>query len=307
MLKAQFCSTCIFLLALFSINRVYASDHFLRAVGIYSEGKFFEASIEFERAIFYEKDSNHIALYKYYKSLCYKGLAKYDRAMEELNSINMKNVPDSIFMVIHYEQILCSYLNNDLNQALHNIDEIYMRFRDTLKILEFIPLDILCLNACREWDNALILWNYYIENSMLEDSAKNDFKQEIYRLYTKKNIPRFCSPGKAAKLSGFLPGSGQIYCGAVTEGSFNLLINATLLFYTIREFYYKYYVTGYMVGGKLFRKFYKGGIRRANLLALEKNDEGIKKFNAENSSLMIRFYNTKSSENPGSSIDFRYP
>jgi hypothetical protein len=296
MLKAIFCSICIFLSALFSTNRIYASDHFSRAVGIYSEGKYFEASIEFERAIYYENDSDRIALFKYYKSLCYKGLKKYDKALEELNSVNMENIPDSLFLAFHYEMVLCSFLNNDLNQALHDIDEVYMRFSDTLKILEFLPLDILCLNAARQWDNAFILWDYYIENTMLPDSAMDGFKQDIYKLYAETNIPRFYSPWKAKKLSAFLPGSGQAYCGAVLEGTFNFLINAAFLFYGVWEFYYKYYFTGYMVGWRYFKKFYNGGIRRAGMLALEKNNEGIKKFNAENSSLMTRILNTGFSE-----------
>jgi len=285
-------------LTLFSVNGIYASDYFSYALKIYSEGRFFEASIEFERAIYYESDSNRIALCRYYKSLCYKGLGRYDKALEELGNVNVELMHDSLFLNFQYEQVLCSYLNKDLNQALYNIDRIYMRFKDTLKILEFIPLNILCLNACRQWDNAQILWNFYINNSRLNDSVKNNFKQEVKRLYSKKNLPRFYSAGKAEILSSFLPGSGQIYSGAVLEGSFNAIINLTFLYYTFTQFYRKYYITGYFAGLKLFNKFHAGGIRRAKSLTEEKNENGVKTFNSENISLMSRFINTKSSENP---------
>ena len=223
-------------MTLFSVNGIYASDYFSHALKIYSEGRFFEASIEFERAIYYESDSNRIALCRYYKSLCYKGLGKYDKALEELGNVNVEPMHDTLFLGFQYEQVLCSYLNKDLNQALYNIDRIYMRFKDTSKILEFIPLNILCLNACRQWDNAQILWNFYINNSRLNDSVKNNFKQEVKRLYSKKNLPRFYSEGKAEILSSFLPGSGQIYNGAVLEGSFNAIINLTFLYYTFTQF-----------------------------------------------------------------------
>jgi hypothetical protein len=295
MLKALFCSICIFLLTLFSINRIYGSDYFEYALKILSEGKFFEASIEFERTIYYENDSSHKAQYKYYKSLCYKGLKRYDKALEELNSIKMEFLPDSLFLPFRYEQILCSYLNNDLNQALHNIDEINLRYKDTLSIVELIPLEILCLNACRQWGNALILWDFYIDNLQIQESLKNDFKNEINKLYDKKNIPGFHSPVKAKKLSSFLPGSGQIYSGAVFEGSISFLINAALLYYTFTEFYNKNYITGYFIGLGFFEKFYKGGRYRANLLAQNRNEEEIKKFNAEISSLIIKILNANHS------------
>jgi tetratricopeptide (TPR) repeat protein len=293
MLKALSYSTCIFLFLLLSGSKVYASDYFSNALRIYTEGRFFEASIEFERAIYYESDSNCIAQYKYYKSLCYKGLAKYDQALEELKEIHLKNVPDTLYLMIRYEQALCAYLNNDVTQALHNIDEIKIRSKDSLKSSDIILLDILCLNATRKWDNAFKLWNNYIENLHLQDSVKNIFKREIVKVYNKENIPRLYSPGKARKLSCFIPGSGQIYCGFVPEGLFNFFINASLLGYTIWEFYSKYYFTGDIIGLKLFGKFYIGGINRANNLAIEKNKHGILKFNAESSSLMIRVFDAK--------------
>jgi len=290
MLKLKYFSTCVFLLTLFSINRICASDYFLNALRIYTEGRFFEASIEFERAIYYETDSNLISVSKYYKSLCYKELGEYDKALEELAKENMESLPDSIFLAFGYEKVLCSYMKEDLNQALFNIDKVYQRFKDTLRILEFLPLNILCLNSCREWNNAMILWNYYIDNSRLNDSVKVNFRQEVNRLYDKKNLPGFYFPDKAERLSTYLPGSGQIYCGALPEGLFNLSINGTLLYYAFSQLYNKFYFTGYFVGLKLFNKFYSGGIRRARSLALEKNEKGIKSFNLKNSTLMKRLY-----------------
>jgi len=284
-------------LTLFSINRICASDYFLNALRIYSEGRFFEASIEFERAIYYESDSNRIATCKYYKSLCFKELGEYDRALEELGKVNMESLPDSIFLVFGYEKVLCSYLNEDLNQALHNIDKVYQRFKDTLSILEFLPLNILCLNSCREWNNAMILWNFYIDNSSLNDSVKKSFRQEVKILYDKKSVPEFYFVDKAERLSTYWPGSGQIYCGALPEGLFNLSINGTMLYYAFSQFYNKFYFTGYFVGLKLFNKFYSGGIRRAKSLAVEKNEKGIKAFNLKNSNLMSRFFILNSTPN----------
>jgi tetratricopeptide (TPR) repeat protein len=293
MLKTLFCSICIFLLTILSASSLYASDYFSNALRIFSEGRFFEASIEFERAIYYENDSNRIAQYKYYKSLCYKGLAEYDKALGELKSINMHRVPDSLSFMVLYEKALCSYLDNDVNQALRDIDEIRIKFKDTLIYTDILPLNILCMNTRRNWGNALTLWNKYIENSRLQDSLKDIFKKEMVKLYRIENIPRFYSPEKAGNLSRFIPGSGQMYCGSIPEGALNFLINVTFLGYSAWEIYSRYYFTGNFIGLGLFNKFYMGGIHRAYNLAMEKNEEGIKRFNAENSSLMIRIISTK--------------
>lgn len=291
MLRTRFFSTCIFLCVIYSTNRIYASDYFLNALRIFSEGQFFAASIEFERAIFYETDNIRIAQCKYYKSCCYKELGEHKKALEELSEINSYKLPDSLFFLIRYEQALCNYLNNDPNQSIWNIDEIRIRFPDSSKTIEMIPLNILCLNALREWHDALNLWNYFLDNSGLQDTIKEDFKTKINLLYNIRNIPKIHSPKKAENLSRFIPGSGQIYCGAILEGTFNLFMNVSLLGFAFYEFYSQYYFTGYFVGLGLFNKTYNGGIHRAGLLALEKSQDGINKFNELNNSLIINIMN----------------
>ena len=274
MSKTRFFLICIFLCVTLSTNRIFASDYYSNAFRIFSEGKFYISSIEFERAIFYETDNNKIAQCKYYKSLCYKELGDSLRALEELSEINMFNLPDSLFFLIRYEQAVCNFLNNDPNQSLWNIEEIRFRFPDSLKTIDIIPLNILCLNALRKWDEAINLWNFLLNNSELKDLEKKGYEVKLNNLYNKRKIPKFHSPKKAENLSRFIPGSGQMYCGAVFEGTFNLIMNASLLTYSFFEFYSKYYFTGYFVGLGIFNKTYNGGMHRAKLLAGEKTWKG---------------------------------
>jgi hypothetical protein len=288
MLKTRFFSICIFLCVILSTNRIYASDYYANALRIFSEGKFFVASIEFERAIYYETDNIKIAQGKYYKSLCYKGLGENIKALAELSEINLFNLPDSLFFLIKYEQAFCNYSNNDPDQSIWNIGEIRFRFPDSLRIYDIIPLNILCLNALREFDGASDLWKYFLDNSGLKDSVKKDFEAKVNILYDNRNIPKFRSPKKAENLSRFIPGSGQMYCGALLEGAFNLLMNTAILGYSFYEFYSHYYFTGYIVGLGIFNKTYTGGMHRANLLAGEKNLNAMNKFNLKASALMIR-------------------
>ena len=79
-----------------------------------------------------------------------------------------------------------------------------------------------------------------------------------------------------------------MYTGAVAEGSVNFLLNATLLSFALYEFYTEYYITGYFVGLGLFNKTYHGGMRRAGLLAEQKNKDALNKLNLETSSLIIK-------------------
>ena len=291
----RFFSICIFLCATLSANRIFASDYYSNALRIYHEGHLFVASIEFERAIYYETDYNNIARSKYYKSLCYKGLGETGKALEELDEINMFNLPDSLFLLIKYEQALGNYLINDPDKSLLNFEEIRFRFPDSLTTIGIIPLNILCLNSLRKWDEAFRLWNYYLDKSGLDDTITMNYKNRISKLYSKKNIPVYRSPKKAENLSRFIPGSGQMYCGAVAEGTFNFVINASLLGFAFYEFYTRYYFTGYFAGLGLFNKTYHGGMHRAGLLAAQKNTERINKFNLETSSLMIRVLDSDTS------------
>lgn len=297
MLKTRFYSICIFLCAILSTNRINASDPFSKAFSIFSEGRYFVASIEFERAIFYETDNISIAQCKYYKSLCYKEIGEIPRALEELGEINTFNLPDSLFFLIRYEQALCNYLNSDPNMSLLNIDEIKFRFPHPSQIIDIVPLNILCLNSLRKWNEARNLWNYLLDNSGLEDSVKNDLILEISEVYKKRNIPKFHSPEKAENLSRFFPGSGQMYCGAVMEGSFNFLINALMLGFAAYEFYYGYYFTGYFVGLGLLNKTYFGGMHRANLLADKKNMEGMSSFNTGAGLILLKVMESEQSSN----------
>ena len=302
MSKTRFFLICIFLCVTSLISRTYASDYFSNALKIYSKSQFFNASIEFERAVFYETDNNIIAECKYYKSCCYKELGETQKALNELNRINLFNLPDSLFFLIRYEQALCNYLNNDPNQSLWNIEEIKDKCRDSSKINDIIPLNILCLNAVKRMDDALSLWNSFLDNSGLQDSVRQDLKMKISLLYKNKNLPKFRSPRKAQNLSRFIPGSGQMYCGEVLEGTFNLLMNASILGFAFYEFYTHYYFTGYFIGLGIFNKTYTGGMHRAYLLAEEKNASAINKFNVKNSSQLITVMNSGYKRKPGISV-----
>jgi hypothetical protein len=239
--------------------------------------------------------------------LCYKQLGNKPRALEELNEINVFSLPDSLFFLIRYEQALCNFLNNDPNQSLWNLEEIRSRFQDSVKTIDILPLNILCLNAVRKWDEASRLWNYLINHSELKDSERKEYETKLSTLYNKRKIPKYHSPEKAENLSRFIPGSGQMYCGAVLEGSFNFIMNASILAFSFFEFYSAYYFTGYFIGLGIFNKTYNGGMHRAKLLADEKNQYRINKFNSEASLLLLEVLGSGHPEKSSLNSSYKIP
>jgi TM2 domain-containing membrane protein YozV len=291
MLRTRFFSICIFLFGILSTDRITAGDNFTDALRLFTGGKYFVASIEFERVIFYETDIPKIAQCRYYKSLCYKNSGDITRAIEELGGINLYNLPDTLLFLIRYETALCNYLNDDPNKAIWLIDEIKLNNPDTSEILNIIPLNILCLNSLRKWEDAHDLLNYLIINSDLKELEKKKLAEEIDEIYYNKSLPKFKKPAKAENLSRFIPGSGQMYSGAVGEGTINFLMNASILGFAAYEFYTQYYFTGYFVGLGLLNKTYNGGIRRAGIIADKRNQKTMDEFNLRISSILIRVFN----------------
>lgn len=255
------------------------------AIKAFSESRYFEASILFERAIYYENDINEIARNKYFKALCYKYLEDYDRSIDELNSINTYKTDDTLFARIKYEQAFVNYLRNDFRQAKWNIQELNVR-KDIKEYPELLVVKILCCNSLREWDEAMATWKTLIYNSGLPFESVQNYILKTDTLYSKGNLPKSYSDSKARNLSRFIPGSGQIYCGKVFEGIFNFIIHASLITYSVYEFTNQFYITGYLAGLGLLNKFYFGGIHRASVLADRKNNEVILEFNKMNMNLI---------------------
>lgn len=258
----------------------------LKADSLYAAGKYFEASIEYERLIFSAKNQANLNLYKYKKALCYKELESFDRALEELQPIYFPNPADSLYLFVCYQQSLCFYLTGEPMKALWKIDEYFHRSSDSVSFKIFMPVRILCLNETFQWDEAKECFLRFIQMQDFTPGMENEMKQEVNSLYSKGSLPHIKSVKKAENWSRFIPGSGQIYAGKIGEGIVNLLINATVLALTAHQVYNGFYITGYLAGLGFFNKTYHGGIKRSGVLTSQKNKELIVNFNGEINSLI---------------------
>jgi TM2 domain-containing membrane protein YozV len=248
---------------------------------LYVSGKYFEASIEYERLVFKTENQADLKYNKYKKALCYKQLKNFSQAIEELQSIYILNRNDSLFQRICYQQALCLYLNEEPTKALWKIDEYLNQNSDTASYRILLPLMILCQNETFQWKEAQESLLRYIRMLNLNPEKLETMQTVVNELYQKKNLPRIRSIKKAENLSRFIPGAGQIYAGKPMEGIVNFLINASLLAFTAQQAVSGFYITGYLAGLGFFNKTYHGGMRRSENLAIWKNKELTVNFNSK--------------------------
>lgn len=262
----------------------------LKCDSLFASGKYFEASIEYERMIFYAENQHNTNYFKYKKSLCYKKLRNFSQALDELQPIYFSNPTDSLYQLVCYQHALCFYLNGEPAKALWKIDEYFHRSSDTTSFQVFMPLKILCLNETWQWNKAKECFSSYVHMQNFTPEKEAKMQQMVDDLYKKKNRPHIKSIKKAENWSRFIPGSGQVYAGETSEGAVNFLINASILAFTAYQALNGFYITGYLAGLGFFNKTYHGGIKRSGILASQKNKELIVNFNSHiNESIRSNF------------------
>ncbi len=281
------------------INRFFFSFIFLCGISLnssascqecdslYNKGKYFEASIEFERLIFHAKELADVNYYRYRKALCYKEMGQFGMALGELRPIYLPDPCDSLYCMVCYEQSLCFYLDGKPAMALWKIDEFFHRSPDSASFHFFMPLKILCLNAGCQWEEAKNSFLEFVGMQGFSPSKKAEIEQIVTDLYGRGNLPRIRSAKKAESLSRFFPGAGQMYSGSGGEGIVNFLINASILTFAGVQAYNGFYFTGYLAGLGFFNKTYHGGIKRAGVLASEKNNKLMAGFNEKVTELVL--------------------
>lgn len=279
----KFFFSFIFLCAIF----LNSSASVVKSDSLYLSGNYFEASIEYERMIFQAKNNTDINYFKYKKALCYKHMGRFYDALNELQPIYFSNPADSLYHLVCYEQSLCFYLNGEPARALWKIDEFFHRSTDTTLFRFFLPVKILCLNETFQWEEAKNSLLQYVNMQDFSPEKKTELEETVLNVYGRKNRPRIKSEKKAENLSRFLPGSGQIYAGKEGEGVINFLINASILTFAGIQVYNGFYITGYLAGLGFFNKTYHGGIRRAGVLAAQKNKELMAGFNSEITTILL--------------------
>jgi tetratricopeptide (TPR) repeat protein len=230
------------------------------ADSLVTAGNYFRGAIEYERVI-YENDDQKIqkqALFK--KAITLKMDKRFDEAINELNRLSIRNVNDTLFGAKIYQLALCLYLNENYQKAISTIEINRLMITDSHVSNELNVIKILCYN---------FIYNYEEAKNLISQLPQAELW--LSELYPKDKLPKFKSPEKGANLSMFVPGAGQAYAGAIGEGAFNFLLNASALSFGVWQAWNGFYFTGYMVGVTMLERFYTGGKHRAAILCEQRN------------------------------------
>jgi len=267
------------------------------ADSLFEKGQYFEASIEYERALFSHPAHDARISCRYRKALCYRYLGRYQDALDEINRIGLFNTDKSWKNILLYEKAFNLLLSGSEQEALMHMGMIRKeRLSDTMR-RQIIPLKILILNKNRHWQKAEKTCAQWIKILPLSGQQQEAWSDSINRLYQEDNLPKAYSEEAARNWSRFIPGSGQMYTGHTWEGAMSLLLNGAAAALGVHQIYYGFYFTGYVAGFGILYKTYFGGMERAgNLANIERENEMVR-FN-RTCSAMIRKILRQASTDP---------
>ena len=220
------------------------------------------ASVEAERIFFHtdERITRMQALLA--RTWALKHLGEFDQAFENLRRASPRDLPPELQYRIHHERALLMYLREDWEGVLAESARLKQMVRNPDWQLLSGYLSVLALLELERWEEAEAEMQAYLGKLGMPASLSASLSA---------SPPDRLNPRKAALLSTFIPGSGQMYAGKTGEGLGSLGLQLAALGWGAYNVYTGYYVTALFTGGGLFQAFYFGGIERAEYHAVERN------------------------------------
>lgn len=257
-----------------------------KADSLFEAENWFEASIEYERAIYLETLGNEVNEARFRKALSYRYLHRYDDAVTELGRIPLFSVADSMKARVLYEKAFNLLLMDNHEEALWNFRRIENRYAQQLRA-PMIPLKIIILNSSRKWKEAKNTFLSWADTIAADSAQAVHWKDSIRNLYNEDHLPKNYKEEKARNLSRFIPGAGHVYAGHPWEGAASFLLNGAAAGLAIHQLWYKYYFTAYIAGFGILYKSYFGGMKRAAHLAKNARHNEMKAFNDRCAALIM--------------------
>ena len=267
----RYCLTCISLFVIFSIRGqdVRGQDFLVQADSLYQAGRYFDASIAYERILFESSEPSRQLIAIFGKTRCLKQEGRYDQAMTFLENWQAYPFPDSSLAEIHYQQALCTYLGGHFENVLSLVDRWPYEHGGHRPTPMLDVLKILALNELGRWKEAGDAYHAFVTQR-----APAVMPADLYL-----RVPRLKSVEKAQWLSQFIPGAGQFYAGRPGEAIFSILVQTAGIWFAVVSFEQHYYVSAWLIGAALFGAFHMGGVRRAEVLVRQYNRKKMLAFN----------------------------
>ncbi|MBM3238108.1 tetratricopeptide repeat protein [Candidatus Poribacteria bacterium] len=252
-----------------SISPGESSDsQLLYADALFDENDFDAAILEFKRYIFYNPQSDVLdyALYRIGQSHYYSHRpADAQKTLERL----LKEYPQSPFRLYARFMLGKTFMDNEnFTRARNEFDIITQSNEDKKLSAQAQYLQAWSYLSARDWYSAIAEFR---KVGQFQTDSPFSIKAERLADTTLAGIrlPRK-SPTLARWMSTFLPGSGQIYAGKITNGLISTAFNAAFIYLLADSIHDKRYVDTvgiYMIGAR----FYWGNIYNAAQSALEYN------------------------------------
>src|SRR6056297_1224581 len=120
----RFFLICTFLCGMSFIEAPAQPSLMQQADSLFEEGQYFEASIQYERVLFYQPPHETLVLPHYRKALCYRHLGRYQDALNEINRIALFNTDETWRNTLLYEKAFNLMLSGSEQEALMHIGMI---------------------------------------------------------------------------------------------------------------------------------------------------------------------------------------
>lgn len=203
----------------------------------------------------------------------YRQAGLYQQALNEADRADMYASTNREKSELKYERIFNNFLNNDYGYCTT------FRFDSSEEEGHAKQIELMTLYALNETEN----WKS-CKAEMINYVSKTD-STRIKEIELLPEAYNYKSPVKSRRLSAFLPGLGEIYAGYPAKGITSFVLNAGFLVFAGYNFYWGYYITGYVAGIFPMTKFYGGGKRLSANLAdyhnLEKSGKIKKQYSDE--------------------------
>ena len=283
-----------FLCGMFS-TKAPAQPHLEQGDLLFERGRFFEASIQYERVIFDQPGWDLLHKSRYKKALCYRHLGRYEDALSEIRRIALFHAEDSFKTKVLYEKAFNLLLSNYYSEALLTIKQIKEGEISESIISNILPLKILILNRNRKWNQAKSVFYRWLKTLSYSEKMLRQWKDTISVFYSESRLPANYSGKTARNWSRFIPGAGQTYAGHPWEGAGSFLLNGAAMGLGIQQIWNGFYFTGYVAGFGIFYKTYFGGMERAANLADIENENEMVSFNKSCSRIIQKLIQNQSS------------
>ena len=257
---------CSFLLTAFYAKS--QDNKFKIADSLFKENKYFEAAIYAEKILFESENIEDKNLAVELKIECLKQQKKFKELNEFITDCYNYNPNELLRKKLVYEEILANYFTKNYLQTINLCNFLLPKKNSEKHLIDIVK--IISYNQLQEWHIADSLWKIFTINMQIKDTLVNNYYS---------HLPKFKNEKKAATLSAFLPGTGQLYAGKPLEGLASFIFQAGSVWAGFAWWNRGYKLAAIALAGSFWTSFNDGGKRRAKKLVQQYNEKRAFDFN----------------------------